>query len=345
MLDALASVLPPPSRLSVLYNAPPRAPKLFDDRIDEHCMRVQTATLWHQCGVPLLLRRFPCDVYLGTGGVIPAFARVPRVAVIHDCLAFHDRDAKPGAEGRYWRRWTRAAARQATCLVAVSQSTAADCERWLGADRTRITVIPNGVSSSFRPASDAERAAGLDGLPGDLRLAQPYVLQIGAYDAHKGGRTAAEAIAILRAQGRAVSLVRCGPGDPGPRHPAVVEAGFVDDATLQTLLRCAAAVIVAAAHEGFGLPVLEAMASGTPVVASRAGALTEAGGDVALYARPNDAADFAAALARLLDDPGEAAARRHAGLDRARAFTWESSARLLLDVLDEATRRGARASG
>ena len=116
---------------------------------------------------------------------------------------------------------------------------------------------------------------------------------------------------------------------------AVVDLGWVDDAVLRGLYAEAAVVCVASTHEGFGLPVLEAMAVGTPVVASDTAALREAGGDVALYAPAGEVAGFASRIEQLLD-PNAAANRRARGRRRAAGFTWDRTAAIILDVLRDA---------
>jgi glycosyltransferase involved in cell wall biosynthesis len=307
LLHALAEALPPADTLHVYYNSLSRT-RLFGPEVAEHRVRMPKSTLWNQVGVPLALTRDHGDVYLGGANIVPAAGRFPKVLVVHDCLAFRDPSAKPGAVGRYLRRWMRASARHADRVVAVSHWAAAECERFLGLDAAAITVVRQGIDPAFRPAPETadegetlRRRLGL----GDV----PFVLQVGGFERHKGGALAAAAVAQLRRRGVEVRLVRCGDDGPEQGRSDSVELGFVSDATLQALYRQAAAVGVFSSHEGFGLPVLEAMASGTPVVAARTAGLPEAGGDAAVYAEPGDAGSFADAIATVLD-PTEGSRRR-----------------------------------
>ena len=335
LLHALERLLGDGDELLVYYNARRAAP-LFAGGARERFLRLPTATAWNQAAVPAALLRDRCDVYLGTSLVVPSLTRTPTVAHIHDCIAFRDRAAKPGAEGRYWRRWTRAAVRHARRLTAVSAWTAAECGRWLGVDPTTITVVPNGVDPRFRPATDAEEATDVATRRRIAGDAAHLVLQVGGGEPHKAGGVAAAAVEALRAGGADVVLVRCGGRDPEARGSTVVDAGRVDDGVLLSLYRQASAVVVPSTHEGFGLPVLEAMACGTPVVCAATGALPEVGGDVALYTPAGDPNALAAALRTLLGDSDNATRRGRAGRERARSFTWDVAAQRMLAVLGEA---------
>jgi len=141
---------------------------------------------------------------------------------------------------------------------------------------------------------------------------------------------------MLVARGRPVTLVRTGPEkETVGSTPAFVKGlGRVDDATLVDLYRSAEAVVVTSTHEGFGLPIVEALACGTRVVSTRAAALPEAGGDVAVYAEAGDASSFAGALERLLDaPPTERERQRQAGIAHATTFTWARSADQVLATI------------
>src|SRR5207244_12637348 len=133
LLHALADRLGDDDRLVVYYNSR-TGPRLFDGDVAERFVRLPNRTLWNQVRLPRALKGDRCDVYLAGAMVAPRLARTPMVVIVHDCLAFRDPAAKPGAEGRYWRRWTADAARRAMSVVAVSKFVADDCERFLGVD-------------------------------------------------------------------------------------------------------------------------------------------------------------------------------------------------------------------
>jgi glycosyltransferase involved in cell wall biosynthesis len=335
LLHALAGRLGPGDELVVYYNHL-GGPPLFDGQTRERGLRAPGATLYTQAAIPAAMLLDRPDVYLGSAAILPIATAVPRVVVFHDCLPFRDPSAKPGADGRYLRRWMRRSAAAASRVLALSDYAADEVSEFLGVERASIGVAGCGIDDVFRaappgPAGDATARRG-----------DAYILQVGAGDRHKGAPTLAEAVWMLRQRGHEVRLLRTGPPAEVRPAPWVEDLGVVDDAHLARLYRGAAALCVPSAHEGLGLPALEAMAAGTPVVLSRVPGLVEAGGEVALYAAPGDAAGFAAALERLLVDPGESLRRGRAGLDRSAAFTWTAVAEQVHDALLEAAQTQPR---
>jgi len=334
LLHAMEQATDPEEELLVYYNSIQGDP-LFGPGVRERFIRLPNRTAWNQVRLPAALRRDRIDVYLAGGIVVPMAARMPVVPVVYDCLSFRDPSAKTRADVRYWRRWTLHAARRASRIIAISEFVADDCVRYLGAERSSIDVAYPGVDGRFTPG-DAAEAAGRGERLARLGIADPYVLHVGAFDPHKGGRVAVDAVGMLVARGRPVTLVRTGPEkETVGSTPAFVKGlGRVDDATLVDLYRSAEAVVVTSTHEGFGLPIVEALACGTRVVSTRAAALPEAGGDVAVYAEAGDASSFAGALERLLDaPPTERERQRQAGIAHATTFTWARSADQVLATI------------
>lgn len=338
LLHALEEELSPDDGMVAFYNSF-GGPRLFEGRVRERNVRMPGSLLWNQVGLPGALLRDRCDVFLGGANLLPIAAKLPKVLVVHDCKAFRMPEADTPRWVRYLRRWMRASARAATRLVAISEWAASECEEFLGVRAKDVTVIYQGVDERFREALGAEidqdrtkvRHLGIDGR---------FVLQVGGYEPHKGAAVAESAVAELRRVRPDVMLVRCGQaGRPGRSGP-VLDLGYVPDDVLAALYRAASAVCVPSTHEGFGLPVLEAMACGTPVVTSTSGGLPEAGGDAALYAPAGDPSGFAAALAHLLDDADEREHRVEAGRARARRFRWGSAAAAMKRVLQDAMQQG-----
>ncbi len=263
----------------------------------------------------------PCNGTFLTG-------RAPSVATIHDCTPF----AYPARDARRRRAeqapFVRTAA-EASHILADSAFGASDVTRWLGIPPERITVIALGVDDVFIPGAPRT-------LPAPLQ-ATPYVLCVGSHDVRKNTTTLGAAFERAFAPGTMTLAFTRAPVTLG-RDAVVVDAP--DDAALADLYRGATIVAVPSTMEGFGLPLLEALACGAPALASRTSALPEVGGDAAVWIDdPLDIAAWAAALARLARDARERARLARAGPRRARLFSWDRCAAETLAALITAARR------
>jgi alpha-1,3-rhamnosyl/mannosyltransferase len=291
------------------FAAVTRHPELVPDGVEPVGLDASLQELRMAWSLPRLLRRLAPEL-AHFQHALPLGWRGRSVVTLHD-LSF---ETDPAAMGRLDRLVFRAvvprAARRAQHVLVVSERTRADVERLYGVPAARVTVTPNGVDPVFAP----------DGPGGS------YLLFVGAVQRRKDPLAA---LAAARAVG--MPLVVAGP----EREPALARAlreggadvrGYVDREELAGLYRGAAALLLPSRFEGFGLPVVEAMASGTPVVASSDPALREVAGEAAVYA---DDGDFGAAVGRALADRDRLAA---AGIERARRFSWAETARLTAEV-------------
>jgi len=216
-----------------------------------------------------------------------------------------------------WKRSLREAWR----VAAGSKATAAELEAALPELGGRVTIVYPGLGAEFTPGEG----------PGGAR----YVLHLGSTDPRDNTETALAAFAQARTRtAGAVRLVVAG-GARGPAQDGVEFRGRVSDDELVRLYRGAAAYLDASLFEGFGYQALEALACGAPYVGSNATSLPEIVGDAGLLVDALDAEAMAAALVRVLEEPGLAEELRHRGLERARQFTWERTAAALLPLLDE----------
>jgi glycosyltransferase involved in cell wall biosynthesis len=262
--------------------------------------------------LPRLLRRVQPDVAhfqhalpLGFGG--------RSVVTVHD-LSFEEGDSAMGALDRLtFRVVVPRAVRKADRVIAVSERTKRDIVDRYGVPGSKVAVTPNGVDPAFSPG---EGGGG-------------YVLFVGAIHARKHPEAALEA---ARAVG--LPLVVAGPEKDAAiarelRDGGADLRGYVSKEELAALYRGAAALVLPSRFEGFGLPVLEAMASGTPVVASAEPALREVADGAAVYA---DDGDFGAATRRALEERDRLAA---AGIERARLFSWAETARRTVEIYRE----------
>jgi glycosyltransferase involved in cell wall biosynthesis len=252
-------------------------------------------------------------------------SRLPSVATIHDAVPFRypnpDATRREHAQGPFLR-----SAQTATRVIAVSEFGRSEVHAMLGVPLERIAVIPHGVEPSFTPGEAEPLPPSLTGLRFLLFVGDP----IG--EPRKNFPLLYEAYQRAWPDADGPTLAVAGPR--APELPGVVHVGNLgDDLTaggnemLRACYRGAAALALASYHETFGMPLLEAMACGTPVVASDAGSLREIGGEAALYAPPDDAAAWAAALRAIVSDGQLRERLRTAGLERAKQFTWDESAR------------------
>ena len=275
------------------------------------------------------LPRHRLDVlHLPTWGVPPGL-RLPVVATFYDATPF--RFASPP------ERWKRHRARRAIASLAradrvhaISRHAAGELAELGFASADRIGVVHLGVEQGFTPAQAA--------------AAPGYALFVGGGDPHKNLELILAAWASPAAPALP-PLVVAGGATADPRLRPLLAAGAVrgvpdpGDGELAELYRGALALVMPSRNEGFGLPALEAMACGCPVLAARAGALPEVCGDAAVLLDPDDPGAWREALAALAADPARRAGLVAAGIERAAAFTWERTAAGLLDLYRLATRR------
>jgi glycosyltransferase involved in cell wall biosynthesis len=291
-----------------------RRPDLVPAGVEAYDLPGRVQELRMALTVPRALRRLrPALAHFQYA--LPLGLRAPAVVTVHD-LSF-ERD--PGVMSRLDRLTFRAmvprAVRRAARVLTVSERTKRDLVELYGVDEAKVVVTPNGVDPAFSPGADG----GAGG----------YALFVGAIQARKDPLAAAAA-----ANAAGMQLVVAGPERDAAlanelRAGGADLRGYVSRDELVSLYRGAAALVLSSRYEGFGLPVLEAMASGTPVVATADDALREVAGDAAIFAAPEDLGE---ALERAVADRERLVA---AGLERARRFTWAETARRTLDVYRE----------
>ena len=267
--------------------------------------------------------------------------RCPAVVTVHD-ISYARAPELFSRRDRTLLGFVRGSVRRAERVIAVSEFTRADLCDHYGLDHAKVVAIPNGVGPDFRPQDDAAARVrerfGID---------RPYVLCVGALQPRKNVPLAIEAYAQLAGRNTDCELVVAG-GDRGGRID-VLDAilrtrttgrvhlvGHVEEHELPALYSAARAFVFPSLYEGFGLPALEAMACGTPVVASNTTGLAEAVGDAGLTVDPTSADDLAEALRRLLNDQELSERLVAAGHVRAAHFTWARTAQGTAGVYREA---------
>jgi glycosyltransferase involved in cell wall biosynthesis len=258
---------------------------------------------------------------------------------MHDVapLAYPDPRRIKWWQNRRWRRLYRATAKRADVIIAVSRFTAGEIQRDLHVPPGRIRVTPLAADDVRvpDPARDAEALARLG-------VRAPYVLAINANDRRKNLDLLDRAMPHVLELLPSATLVMVG----APRQDAGSEErawrqslGFVSEEDLASLYRSARAVVVPSLHEGFGLPVLEAMRLGAPVICARTSSLPEVAGDAAIYVNPTDERQVALAIIQLVTNDTLYESLQRAGLERASLFSWDETARRTLAAFDAVLRR------
>jgi glycosyltransferase involved in cell wall biosynthesis len=297
---------------------------------------------------------------------MPRFGGTPSVVTVHDLSFFRMPETLPRAKAAYLRAAMRHAARSAEALIAVSEFTRDELKAVLGVPEEKIRVVPNGCDPRFRPLpqDEVERWRADKGLP------SRFVLAVGTLQPRKNLGTLLEAYALMRersasSQGQATRPQRpSGQASEQSEPPALVIAGapgwgdhdlgrraetlgvseqvhfpgFVEARDLPLLYNAATCLALPSMYEGFGLPVLEAMACGTPVVVADASSLPEVAGEAGLRVPPMDVEGWAEALGALLEDEDRQEGMRAAGLKRAAGLSWKVSAERTAEVYREVAR-------
>jgi glycosyltransferase involved in cell wall biosynthesis len=302
---------------------------------------------WEQLLAPLLLRLSRADVFHGVLNVAPLFCPAPSVITIHD-LAFLSFPQTFRRLNRAYLTWaTRVSARRAARILAVSEATKQEIVRLLGVQPEKIVVTYDACDERFAPPEPGALAAfrARTGLP------ERFILFVGTLEPRKNLPTLIEAYSRIARATDAPLIIGGGKGwlydsifakveslDLGDR---VRFAGFIDAADLPLWYAAATVFTLPSLYEGFGMPLLEAMACGTPVVSTISSSLPEVVGDAGLMVPPTDADALGTALLRLLGDASLREELRERGLRQARRFSWRETAERTLVAYQDAFSGGA----
>lgn len=305
---------------------------------------------WEQTLLPAqLLGQGPGLVH-GLVNVLPLATRLPGVVTVHDLSFVRTPEVLPPLKRAYLTQLCAASVRRARRVIAVSRQTADDLVACFDVAQEKVRVVPNGVSAEFQPGE----AAAIARFRRSKGLPDRFVLYVGTLEPRKNVDGLVRAYARWRQahpeQGDVKLVLGGGKGwyydaifrtvaDAGLADH-VLFPGFIPAAELPQWYQAADLFVYPSQFEGFGLPVLEAMACGAPVICSRTGSLLEVAGDAALTVLPGDETTLAAAITLLLSQPALAAELTRRGLRQAQRFSWRRCAQQTLAVYDEAARLG-----
>ncbi len=348
LLEALALSAPKPEDLELVIFTAPQTHRHFlrgsQVRACERFRRIKSTLLRSSVLLPAGMMLEHLDLFHGLDqSGIPLFLKMGKyIVTIHDVIPMVLPWAFPFKHRLVLATTLARIRRQAEMVIVPSTAAADDVVRYLRVDRQRIIVIPMGVEARFRPVEEPVPTPAWRRRYG---VPERYILFVGTLEPRKNVTTLLRAFAMLRsdrAQDELKLVVAGGRGWGSEDFSATTAAlglgdhvrftGFVDDDDLPALYRGAALFVYPSLYEGFGLPVLEAMACGTPVITSNRSSLPEVAGDAALLVDPTQPEALAAAMTSLLQDGEQRQALCARGLVRAREFTWDAVAEKTLAV-------------
>lgn len=295
---------------------------------------------WEQVGQPRVIRGLEADVHHGPHYTMPLALGLPSVVTIHDLSFFTHPEWHQRTKVAFFQAAIRTAARRAAALVAVSAATAALLAERVGT-RVPVHVIPHGVDHArFRPDAGDDLHSYDAAALARIGVAPPYVAFLGTLEPRKDVPTLVRAFDRIAGAHPDLTLVLAGAAGwgaaavdaavAGAAHGHRVRTtGYVTEDDIPAFLRCAAAVAYPSLEEGFGLPVLEALACGAPVVTTEGTVMEEVAAGAAFLAPPGDDLRLAGALEWAMEGDAE---RRQLGFEVAARHTWEASAAAHADV-------------
>jgi glycosyltransferase involved in cell wall biosynthesis len=309
---------------------------------------------WGQVQVAAAARRLNLDVLHDPSGTLPILlSAVPAIATIHDTIPYVQPRSSTLLDWLIQHCWLPLAVPRLSHVITVSHQSSQDLQRWLAIPARKITVIPLAAETRFHPVPEAQYQPILK----RHGLEQPFILYVGSVEPRKNLLRLLQAYQRLRQWSTRWSLVIVGARNLWKSSPVarftqnndlqgcVRFTGYVADADLPALYSAADLFVFPSLYEGFGLPVLEAMACGTPVVTANTASLPEVAGEAALLVDPYNVEALAEAMQKVLSDHELALDLRRRGFERAAQFTWERTARLTISVYQQVLEASRSVSG
>jgi glycosyltransferase involved in cell wall biosynthesis len=293
--------------------------------------------------LPWIAGRLDLDVIHDPVGVAPFLfggGRAKTVVTLHDVFPWSHPGTSTLLEDLIYRRWLPQTISRARAVITASEQSRADILRFLPVDPARLTVLPYGLAESFHPLPPPQVTKRLQEKFG---FSSPYIFYAGTSGPRKNVERLVRAFACMADAFPQYRLILAGPRTakqtsavsdwiPEDLSRRVLTTGPVSDSDLAVLYNGCALFVFPSLYEGFGLPPLEAMACGAPVICSKTSSLPEVVGDAARLVDPLDIRAMADAMRELLGDPSRREEMRQKGLDRSKAFTWERNATGTMEV-------------
>ncbi|HQZ99771.1 MAG TPA: glycosyltransferase family 1 protein [Thermoflexales bacterium] len=304
-------------------------------------MRLHERLCWQQWLVPRKARKIEATLLHVPGFDAPVLRSLPTILTVHDLIGVLFKKNFPPISRFYWSTWLPFTIRFADLIIADSDATRRDITRLTNVSDERIRVVPLGVDRRFSPASQAQ----IQTCKKQLDLPDKFILYLGTLEPRKGVDTLIDAFSTSMLD-EDVWLVLAGKQawfwdkiqnrlDASPRSNRIKILGYIPDEFLPALYSAARVFVFPSRYEGFGLPVLEAMACGTPVICSNAASLPEVAGDAAVQISPDDVRGLADAITATVSNDQFAANLSAKGLSQAGKFTWKNTARGVMAAYKE----------
>ena len=296
--------------------------------------------MWEQLAWPILAKKKNLNLLHSMAFVTPLIPGCDTIVTVYDLSFVYFPDRFPLLQRSYLRTQTRRSCRQAKHIVAISEASRQDIHKLYGVTLENISVVHPGVDEMFKPLPDSE----VEDFKVSRDISQPYFLHVGTLQPRKNIPLLIDAFAELDRTDVDLILV----GGKGWSYNEIFDrvkthglenrirfTGYVSDAELVKWYNGAVALVLPSEYEGFGMPAAQAMACGTPVIASNSSALPEVTGDAACIFEPGDKTALCEHMANVLDDPGNRATMRANGIEQARKFTWQLAADKMLKIYQD----------
>ena len=298
---------------------------------------------WYDVRIPAILKKYKADVFLSCDGFCSLRTSVPQCLVIHDLAFLHYPDLIHRSHLFFYKRYTPRFLKKAASVVTVSQFSKEDIVAKYKTDPHKITIVYNAARASFRPLSWQEKQS----VAHDFTAGKNYFIYAGAIHPRKNLVNLLKAFSIFKKRQKSDwKLLIAGRAAWQSRkfmdslasykyRQDLVLTGYIDDQKLASLVGAAYAMVYPSLFEGFGMPVLEAMQAGVPVLTSANSAMQEIAGDAALYADVSSVEDLADKMMMLYKDEALHHRLAEKGLEQAKLYDWDKSAELLWECVEK----------